>query len=312
MQNAVALLLAFLVPGGSARVIDIPWRVAFVGGRRDALEWGSFRMRGIDMAAAFTNASYGGCDIKGRFEVYVHVKYLCPNLLQERTSSAHIYDVVDSSIGRLRRGRLDGVIMGTNTDIRKNCRKLGAICARIPHHVNHNCTPRRQNWPLRQFNGKYVIGVLGTSNYTYLYKDLQKLLPNYEVLLQNSFSSGLCEFYDNISLALLWVDNFYHTEIGIRKPPTRMTNTARVNIPMVATSTYAAYHLYDPENKFLCADLPCIKTTVEAILKGMLRSDFVALKKRADKDTSSETIVGKYQRLFRAVVQRKRDHSQPS
>lgn len=257
------------------------------------------------MAAAFSNASYGGCDIEGEFDVYVHVKFLCPKLLDRRTSSAHIFDVVDARYVRIPPGKLDAVIMGTEADIAKNCRHLGVICERIPHHVNHNCAPRSDSWPLRQFEGKYVIGVLGSSNYTYLYKDLADLLPNFEMLTEHGL--GLCKFYNRISVALLWTDSASYDELGIRKPPTRLANTARVNVPMVATSAYAAYHQYDPAKHFLCDDLVCVKATIEAMTEGKLRTEFAAVKQRADEDTSWETITGRYQRLFTAAVDRRRN-----
>lgn len=307
MRSALALLFAFSVAAGSADVINIPWRVAFVS-LPEKLHLGSFRMRGKEMAAAFSNATYGGCDIEGEFDVYVHVKYLCPNLF-ERQAVAHIYDVVDIAVVQIPGGKLDGVIMGSEPDIHKNCRKHSVICERIPHHVNHNCTARNESWPLRQFNGKYVIGVLGTNKYAYLNKSLPNLFPNYDILIEHDFykqKKGLCEFYESISVALLWSDPSAFKDMGIRKPPTRMANTARVNIPMVATKGYLSYHQYDPAKKFLCDDLRCIKTTVEDMIKGKRQSEFAALKKRTDEDTSWETVTGKYQRLFSAAVQRSR------
>lgn len=78
------------------------------------------------------------------------------------------------------------VIMGTGADIDKNCRPHGVICEDIPHHVNHNCVPRNDNWPL------------GSSNYTYLYKDLAMQLPTFGVLTEHGV--GLCKFYDSISV----------------------------------------------------------------------------------------------------------------
>lgn len=284
----------------------IKWRVAFIGRSKNAFQYGSYKMRAIDMAAAFKDAAFGGCDIRGQFDIYVHVKYACYNLLKRR-SAAHILDVIDGrEIDDFYPGSIDGIILSTVPDLDMNCMQRAPVCARIPHHINHNCTARNSSWPLRSFDGKIVVGLVGSMNYSYVLDDLRDRLPGYSIVTETSVQGGLCEFYDSISIGVIWTippdapQNF--AEIGTRKPPTRLVNTVSMNIPVIATSNMAAYHHYLGAENFLCDNLDCVSKKIDDVVKGGLQDEYATLKDSVEKDVSWQNIMSRYTRLFTEVI----------
>lgn len=214
-------------------------KVVFIN---DNEEFISFKHRGISVAKLL-NQYYSTCDkVSEHFDIYVHVKRPCLNVLNI-TTAYHIYDTIDKPEfdKYLLKLHFDGAIYNTLYSMHQTCNVIDMKCSVIPHNFNLQCPniDKNNNNKNRQIhasnimnrkqltlnntainnknsNDTYYKPSVGIIGYSTLNKyGLQSLSSSNNITIKlessyvnvNNYSSSICDFYDDIDIAIAWKFN---------------------------------------------------------------------------------------------------------
>ena len=244
--------------------------------------FGSSHHRGIDAANITKSRVYrcGYLKSSAFINVFVHVKYVCPQILKSYNTSYHVFDRIDN-FRNLDLSGFSGEIVSTDYQL-KYCKTR--VCAVIPHHVNIRC-----NFHNMYFTNKTnpTVGLVGTN--THVPYNLFEELKSFKILVEKK--NDLCLFYNKIDIAISW-KSLEH------KPNERFSNPIWFGIPTIGYAHNRAYTEYKNANPFLCTNVSCVKMVIYGILNGSLSEKFVRLQQEVRNDVHPLRVSQMYNSMF--------------
>lgn len=215
--------------------------------------------------------------------VVIHVKFPCSAAFSASNAS-HMYDRVDS-VRRVDMRKFQSEIVSCRRAV-ANCR--AKKCFVIPHHLNLRC-----NVHGGVANGKSIIGYVG--KYVYVPPHMKSNLSSYRMLYERNFDHP-CRFFNSIDIAVSW------KKPSVFCPQERFSNPIYFNIPTIGTDHHCSFTDLDEERNFICSTEDCVRSKIEKIRNGSLRSEFSQLRKKIIHYVSKENVRKMYIDAFESTI----------